>query len=126
MWHHDLRYGTMCNLRYVDKVADKAAVCHLILNSSWGLLVQHSLKRKSSLGTTLAMNEMHIKVKHIVESDKNHPFLEIIWKWGFLDKYMRVEHLFDIYAKLYMPTQQLEFYVSFSFMFCSFVRCHGV
>ena len=46
MWHHDLRYDTMCNLCYVNKVADKAAVCHLILNPSWGLLMQHSLKRK--------------------------------------------------------------------------------
>ena len=36
----------MCNLRYVNKVADKAAVYHLILNPFWGLLVQHSLKRK--------------------------------------------------------------------------------
>ena len=49
MWHHDLRYGTMCNLRYVDKVTDKAAVYHLILHPYWCLLVQHSLKRKSSL-----------------------------------------------------------------------------
>ena len=49
MWHHDLRYGTMCNLRYVNKAADKAAVCHLILNPSWGFLVQHSSKRNSSL-----------------------------------------------------------------------------
>ena len=39
----------MCNLRYVNKVADKAAVYHLILNLSWGILVQNSLKRKSSL-----------------------------------------------------------------------------
>ena len=39
----------MCNLRYVNKVADKAAVYHLILKPSWGILVQHSLKRKSSL-----------------------------------------------------------------------------
>ena len=42
MWHHDLRYGTMCNLRYDNKVADKADVHHLILNPSWGLLVQQS------------------------------------------------------------------------------------
>ena len=55
MWHHDLRYGTMCNLRYVDKVADKAAVYHLILNPSWGLLVQNSLKRKSSLRQELPL-----------------------------------------------------------------------
>ena len=48
-YDHDLRYGTMCNLRYFNKVADKAAVCHLILSPSWGLLMQHSLKRKSSL-----------------------------------------------------------------------------
>ena len=48
-YDHDLHYGTMCNLRYFNKVADKAAVCHLILNPSWGLLMQHSLKRKSSL-----------------------------------------------------------------------------
>ena len=47
--YHDLRYGTMCNLRYVNKVADKAAVYHLTLNPSWSLLMQHSLKRKSSL-----------------------------------------------------------------------------
>ena len=47
MRHCNLRYRTMCNFRYVDKVVDKASVCHLILNPSWGILIQHLLKRKS-------------------------------------------------------------------------------
>ena len=36
----------MCNLRYVNKVAYKAAVYHLILNPLWGLLVQHFWNEK--------------------------------------------------------------------------------
>ena len=39
---------------------------------------------------------------------------------------MRVEHLFDIYAKLYMPTHHFEFYVSFFFyvlVTCSVLWC---
>ena len=60
----------------VNKVADKAAVCNLILNLSWGLLMQHSLKQRkhSKIRTALVMKEMHIKIKHIFESEKNHPF----------------------------------------------------
>ena len=39
---------------------------------------------------------------------------------------MRVEHLFDIYAKLYMPTHHFEFYASFFFyalVTCSVLWC---
>ena len=43
-----VRYGTMCNLRYVDKVTDKTALSHLILNP-FGVLMQLSLKRKSTI-----------------------------------------------------------------------------
>ena len=43
-----VRYGTMCNLRYVDKVADKIALSHLILNP-FGVLMQLSLKQKSTI-----------------------------------------------------------------------------
>ena len=43
-----VRYGTMCNLRYVDKVADKTALSHLILNP-FGVLKQLSLKRNSTM-----------------------------------------------------------------------------
>ena len=50
-----LRYGTMCNLRYVDRIADKAASCHLVLNPFGVRLMQHSYQRKSTLRTALAM-----------------------------------------------------------------------
>ena len=36
----------MCNLRYVDKIVDKAIVCHLIPNSSCGVLMQYLLKQQ--------------------------------------------------------------------------------
>ena len=39
---------------------------------------------------------------------------------------MRVEHLFDIYAKLYMLTHHLEFYMSYFFYYWSLILCHGV
>ena len=57
---------------------------------------------------------------------KNHPILKIIWKWCFLDKYMRVEHLFDIYAKIYMLTHRVEFYMSYFSYHWSLIRCYGV
>ena len=67
-----LRYGTMCNLRYVNKVADKAALCHLVLNPLWGILMQHSLKQKKhpKIRTVLVMKEMHVKIRYIFESKK--------------------------------------------------------
>ena len=43
-----VRYGTMCNLRHVDKVADKTALSHLILNP-FGVLMQFPMKRKSTM-----------------------------------------------------------------------------
>ena len=63
------------------------------------------------------MKEMHIKDKHIFESEKKHPFLYIIWKWCFLDKHMRLEHSFDIYAKLYMSTHRKFFLLCFGHLF---------
>ena len=44
-----VRYGTMCNLRNVDKVADKAAVSIDSKSFFGGVFMQHSLKRKSTL-----------------------------------------------------------------------------
>ena len=73
------------------------------------------------------MKEMHIKVKHIFESEKKS--LDHL-KMMFFYKHMRIEHSFDIYAKLYMPTHHFEFYASFLFyvslfgvMVCSV--CHS-
>ena len=37
----------MCNLRYVNKAADKTAVFHLVLNPSCDVLMQYSLKQKT-------------------------------------------------------------------------------
>ena len=68
----------MCNLRYVNKVADKAAVCHLILNPSLGLFFNATLfetKKHPKIRTALVTKEMHIKIKHIFESEKKYPFL---------------------------------------------------
>ena len=49
-----VRYGTMCNLRYVDKVADKTALSHLILNP-FGVLKQLETKQHHKIRTTLEM-----------------------------------------------------------------------
>ena len=56
----------MCNLRYVDKIVDKAIVCHLIPNSSCGVLMQHLLKQQKKhpkIRATLIIKEMHNKIK---------------------------------------------------------------
>ena len=63
------------------------------------------------------MKEMHIKVKHIFESEKKITFSLDHLKMMFLDKHMMIEHSFDIYAKLYIPTHHFEFYVIF-FLLC--------
>ena len=54
MWHHDLRYGTMCNLRYVDKVADKVAV-PFDSKPFFGSFSATLFERKSSLRSELTL-----------------------------------------------------------------------
>ena len=110
MGHRDLTNDTMCSLRYINKVADIAAGCHLILHHSWSLLMQHSLKRKNALrkGLPLGRKKCTWRLNTALKVKKHTLF----FRW-FLDKHMRLEHLFDIHAKVLMPAHHLEFYIRF-------------
>ena len=123
MGHRDLTNDTMCSLRYINKVADMAAGCHLILYHSWSLLKQHSLKRKNVLrkGLPLGRKKCTWRLNTALKVKKHTLF----FRW-FLDKHMRLEHLFDIYAKVLMPAHHLEFYIVSLSMFWSLVRLYHV
>ena len=96
---------------------------HLKRPAMWGFDVFFDLRlhKPLSKGNAGDFRRHHahydVNVMRLIRSlkAKNHPFLSIIWKWCFLDKYMRVEYLFDIYARLYMLTRHLAFCVSYFF-----------
>ena len=80
----------MCDLCYVNKVADKAAVYHLILNPSCGLLVQHFLKRKR-MGSYILSSSLQLGSKQRISSNfGNQGYLIGVIDTGFICGVMRL------------------------------------
>ena len=107
-------HGTMCDLRYVNTAVDNAIVCHFILNPFWVFWHSACGNEKTSYDKSRLHDNKPIKLDRSLKT-RNYLFLTTSENYVFWTNIWKAEHLFDIYAILYILTHHLEAYIRFFF-----------